>query len=156
MMNLIDILAVVGMFALRIGVPIAVMSGMVYLLKRLDQRWEAEARAQQQARMSQQAAEQPAQRPSERPAPGKRVPAPSAPIPFIPPPAYPTSPQPGLMMAQPSQSCWDRWGCSESAKAKCAAPQHPGVPCWQARFDAEGKIPEACVNCEYFQRYPLM
>jgi hypothetical protein len=59
------------------------------------------------------------------------------------------------MMAA-SQHCWDVKGCSEAAKASCAAPTNPGVPCWQARLDAAGKIPEECVECDIFQRYPSM
>jgi hypothetical protein len=152
MIDFLDILVVIGMFALRIGVPVAIMAGLVYVLKRLDRRWEAEARAQQEARMRQPLVQQPAERPSR----ARRAPAPSAAIPFVPPPTYPVSSQPGLRMAALAQPCWDRWGCTQSAKAECAATQHPELPCWQARFDAEGKIPETCVSCEYFQRYPLM
>jgi hypothetical protein len=47
-------------------------------------------------------------------------------------------------------------GCNDTSKAQCAAPQHPDKPCWQARFDAEGAIPEDCVGCDIFQRYPMM
>ena len=45
MMDFIDLLGVIGMFLLRVGVPLAITVGVVYLLKRLDRRWEAEARA---------------------------------------------------------------------------------------------------------------
>lgn len=37
-----------------------------------------------------------------------------------------------------------------------AAPKHPEMPCWQARFDAQIHIPEDCVNCDFCQRYPLL
>ncbi len=152
MISFIDLLVVVGMFLLRFGVPLLVVVGIGYLLKRLDARWEAEARAQRAA----EAADQPAQRPSvpqpaERPATPKRlpIPAPMPQQPFIIPPAMARDSaaqvaQPGLMAQPPGQ------------RANCAAPQKPGMPCWQTRFDAEGKIPEDCVNCDIFQRYPLM
>ena len=162
MMNFTDILVMVGMFALRIGVPVAIMAGMVYLLKRLDRRWEIEARAEQSKRAAQEAVRQPvlpqpAERPgrAEQPAPSRRVPAP-APLPFIPPPAQPTAEQPGLSMAAVAQPCWDVWKCTEETRAKCAAGQHPEKPCWQARFEAEGQVPSECVQCKIFERYPLM
>lgn len=160
MLSFVDLLAVVGFFALRIGVPLLVMAGIVYLLKRLDRRWEAEARAMQERA-------QPAARPAVRPAvqPGRprpatvvRVPASQPPLPWVPPPATGQRPtqQPGLMAAAAPQPCWTAKGCSESLLAQCAAPQHPELPCWQARFDAEGAIPEECVKCDVFQRYPMM
>ena len=152
MMNFTDILVLIGMFALRIGVPVAIMAGAVYMLKRLDRRWEAEARAEQEKRAVREAVQRPA---VPQPAPSRRVPAP-APLPFIPPPALPTTQQPGLRMAELAQPCYDVWKCTEENKAKCAAAQHPEKPCWQARFEAEGQVPGECVHCKIFERYPLM
>lgn len=43
---LIDSAAVAGMFILRLGVPLAITFGVAYLLRRLDKKWEAEARQQ--------------------------------------------------------------------------------------------------------------
>jgi hypothetical protein len=40
---LIDTIAVVGLFALRLGVPLAVTFAIAYGLKRLDARWQREA-----------------------------------------------------------------------------------------------------------------
>lgn len=156
MLNFTDIIVFAGMFLLRFGVPAAVTVGLVYLLKRLDRRWEAEARAYQATQTSaEKAAEQPAPQPVQRPAPIKRAPEPT--LPFITPPAHETPrPQPGLAAGQAVEHCWDTKGCSESTKAQCAAPSHPERSCWQARFDAEGQIPEDCVNCDTFQRFPLM
>jgi hypothetical protein len=148
MMNFIDLMAVIGMFLLRVGVPVAVTVGMVYLLKRLDRRWEMEARAERKAG---KAVEQPAGVPV---APSKPVPSPE--LPFIPPPAAPDRRiQPGLSAGpavQPGVSA--RPGRAE--KALCSAPQNTGKACWQVRFDSEGQIPEECVNCDIFQRYPVM
>jgi len=50
---LIDSAAVVGLFILRLGVPLAITFGVAYLLRRLDRKWEAEA--QQQAAGRQEA-----------------------------------------------------------------------------------------------------
>ncbi len=46
MSTLTDVLMIIGLFTLRIGVPLAVIVSLAYLLKRLDRRWEAEARKQ--------------------------------------------------------------------------------------------------------------
>lgn len=43
--ELTEILIVIGMFALRLGVPVGLTVAIGYLLRRLDSRWEAEARA---------------------------------------------------------------------------------------------------------------
>ena len=160
MLDFLDLIGLLGMVFLRFGIPVILMAGAAYFLKRLDARWEAELRATQSAEEGEQPAiapEAPARpaRPAQR-----RAPAPG-PLPtFVPPPAGKSVPlqqgaQPGMMMAA-TEHCWDIKGCSDAAKASCAAPANPGVPCWQARLDAEGKIPEACVECDIFQRYPTM
>jgi hypothetical protein len=41
---LIDAAAVAGMFILRVGIPIAITLVVAYALKRLDAKWQAEAR----------------------------------------------------------------------------------------------------------------
>jgi hypothetical protein len=148
MMNFIDLMAVIGMFLLRVGVPLGITVGMVFLLKRLDRRWEMEARAERKAG---KAAVQPAKAPV---APGKPVPSPE--LPFVPPPATPDRRiQPGVSAGpaiQPGLSAKS----SRTEKAMCSAPQNADRPCWQVRFDAEGQIPEECVGCDVFQRYPIM
>jgi hypothetical protein len=162
MISFTDVLILIGMFFLRVGVPLIVILGLGYLLKRLDARWEAEARAQRAAEIAKQQAAQPsAPGPAELPSAAKRAPTPAPSLPFAIPPAIAPGPpgqgiQPGLLAQQPAAHCWDVKRCSESKRAACAAAQYPQVPCWQARFDSEGHIPEECVNCEIFQRYPLM
>jgi hypothetical protein len=151
MINFTDMLVFTGMLFLRFGVPLLVVIGIGYLLKRLDRRWEAEAWAEQaKAKAAEVPAEQPAV-PAPRPAVPARTPVPAPVLPFIPPPVRETPrPQPGMMVSKASQTG------SVASKAKCGAPQQPGKPCWQARFDAEGAIPEECVGCDIFQHYPLM
>lgn len=157
MINFTDMLVFTGMLFLRFGVPLLVVVSIGYLLKRLDRRWEAEAWAEQEkVKAAEAPAEQPAV-PAPRPAVPARKPVPAPALPFIPPQVREAPrPQPGMMMAKPAQPCWEVKGCSDASKAKCAAPQHPEKPCWQARFDAEGAIPEDCVGCDIFQRYPMM
>jgi hypothetical protein len=159
MINFTDMLVFAGMLFLRFGVPLLIVIGIGYLLKRLDRRWEAEAWAEQRKA---QAAEVPAEQPSvpaptQRPTVPARTPVPAPVLPFIPPPVRETPrPQPGMTVSRGGQPCYDVKGCSDTSKAQCAAPQHPEKPCWQARFDAEGAIPEDCVGCDIFQRYPMM
>jgi hypothetical protein len=43
-----EILVVVGLFILRLGVPLAIMLAIGYGLRRLDARWEAEATARRE------------------------------------------------------------------------------------------------------------
>lgn len=157
MPNFVDFLVFLGMVMLRFGAPLLVVVGLGYLLKRLDKRWEAEAREY----AAKHASEQPAARPeAPRPTLPARQPVQTPQMPFIiPPPSTRDSrqqlAQPGIMAAV-GKPCWDAKGCGDTAKAQCAAPQHPDQPCWQARFDAEGQIPDECVGCEIFQRHPIM
>jgi hypothetical protein len=140
-------MAVIGMFLLRVGVPLGITVGMVYLLKRLDRRWEMEARAERKAG---KVVEQPVGVPD---SPSKRAPSPE--LPFIPPPAPDRRIQPGVTAAQAVQPGLGTKS-SRAEKAQCSAPQNVDKPCWQVRFDAEGKIPDECVGCDIFQRYPVM
>lgn len=173
MPNFVDLLVFFGMVTLRFGAPALVLAGLVYGLKRLDRRWEAEARDY--------AAKHPEARPTvqptaPRPAAPVRMPTPAKePVaPFVIPPVIKDQRiQPGLSAATPvapaassvqaaaaksavSAACWDMKGCSPAVKSQCAAAQHPDQPCWQSRFDAEGQIPEDCVKCDVFQRYPTV
>lgn len=155
-----DLLLVIGMAVLRFGVPVLVIGLLAYGLKRLDRKWEAEARDYAAQHPEAREAVQPTapQPTAPRPVMPARTPAPTKTpnLPFIIPPVVKDQRiQPGLAAAA-SSACWDVKGCSPTAKAQCAAPQHPDQPCWQARFDAEGQIPEECVKCDVFQRYPAM
>jgi hypothetical protein len=164
MIDFVDMAVVAGMMFLRIGVPLLIVLAIGYGLKRLDRRWEAEARA----REAKMASEQPGIRP-QVPAPQPTVPArrpgkqpvTPQPLPFVPPAALNKESQRPVMYAQAGMSaagkhCWDEKGCSDNKKQTCAAATHPEQPCWQARFNAEGHIPEECVHCDIFQRYPSM
>jgi hypothetical protein len=151
MISLSDIVVLLGMFVVRIGIPLGVVLLLGYFLKRLDRRWEAEARAERAAAA---AAEQPAAQPAApRPVRRSGVDIPGPQLPFEPVPLR--IPQPGLVLID-GRHCWDVKGCSEQSKAKCPATQHPDMPCWQARMESEGRMPDACPDCDIFQRYPLM
>jgi hypothetical protein len=86
MIDFTDIAVFIGMLLLRVGVPAMIVLGVGYFLKRLDRRWEAEARAYQAKVAAQQPAEQPTVQP-EAPAPSRRPgkqPVTPQPLPFIP------------------------------------------------------------------------
>jgi hypothetical protein len=151
MINILDIAVLFGMVIVRIGIPLGVVLLLGYFLKRLDRRWEAEARAERTAAA---AAEQPVARPAApRPVRPSGVDIPGPQLPFEPIPLR--IPQPGLVLIN-EKHCWDVKGCSEQSKAKCPAVQHPNIPCWQARMESEGQIPATCPDCDIFQRHPLM
>lgn len=157
MPNFVDFLVFVGMVMLRFGIPLLLVVGLAYLLKRLDRRWEAEAYEY----AAKQAAAQPeAPRPAVEPELPVRQPVPAPQLPFIIPPAPARDQrqqlaQPGMMTsaADPNRSA----SRSEpSGKARCSAPQGGNQPCWQTRLEAENKIPDECVSCDIFQRHPVM
>jgi hypothetical protein len=173
MISLWDIIVVIGMFVLRIGAPLGIVLALGYFLKRLDARWEAEARMEQgEAKPAALTTV-----PSIAPGLARRLPAdvPGQQLPFVPglgrqqqpgvglAPGQQLSAGPGLvgqshpgLALKPGQHCWDVKGCSAEAKARCPAAKSSGAPCWQARLKAEGQIPETCLTCNIFQSYPLM
>ncbi len=53
-----EVLVVVGMFILRLGVPLMIVVAVGYLLRRLDSRWEAEAQAETQLKREMEAAQE--------------------------------------------------------------------------------------------------
>ena len=155
MISFTDGLILFGMFLLRFGLPLAIIVGLGYLLKRLDRRWEREAREAQAAGQDiQPAAPQPAA-PAPRPQPARRsgvdVPGPQSPFD----PAFGKHIQPGpALAAAPVRHCWDAKHCSAEKLAHCVAAKNPDVPCWQARLKAERQMPEACFDCDIYKNYP--
>jgi hypothetical protein len=143
-MNVIsDVLAILGLFVLRFGIPVFVTLGLAYLLKRLDRHWEEEARLNQQP----------------QPSVEKRLPArPARAGVDIAGRQSPYMPSPGLAMntATATIHCWDKKHCTEEGKALCAAFAHPDQPCWEARTVAAGQLPVTCPTCDIYQHYPLM
>ncbi len=112
--RLYEILAIFGMFILRLGVPLILTLGVGYLLRRLDRSWEAEATARRRALDAEILA---------------------AHLPQI---------------SASEQPCWDLRSCPSQTQAGCAARSRPGVACWIARYQAEGKLPAACAGCTMF------
>ncbi|MCX7852718.1 MAG: hypothetical protein N2383_08040 [Caldilineales bacterium] len=124
---LMDILVIIGMFLLRLGLPLALVLALGYGLRRLDARWEAEARRQ---------------RPEVTPEP---LPA-----------AWPVG-MPAVWATGPASAvdvfglpCWQLRGCDPARREQCPAYRQPDGPCWLARAEAEGALPAACATCLIF------
>jgi hypothetical protein len=47
--------------------------------------------------------------------------------------------------------CWDLKHCETNNVAKCAACQHPQLPCWLAIQVAGGKVREECFTCRLYR-----
>lgn len=132
MENLTNTLLIIALFVLRLGVPLLLTLGIAYVLRRLDARWQAEARAQQEPAAT---AAKVQQRPVQPAAPG----------------AGPMLPQVALAKDSAGLPCWSIKGCTEAMMAGCAACQQPDLPCWVARTRAEGRLPATCKGCDLYQ-----
>ncbi|MCO6450897.1 MAG: hypothetical protein J5I90_08950 [Caldilineales bacterium] len=126
-MSFVDFLVIIGMFLIRIGIPIMITIAVAVVLRRLDAKWEVELR--------QQAAADP------QPQPEKPV-RPSVGI------QYP-QPLPATLTAIDifGKPCWDIHDCQPAQKATCPAVAQPESPCWLAKFQSMGKMPDQCYNC---------
>lgn len=112
--------AVVGMFVLRLGVPVAITVAVSYWLHRLDAKWKAEALARKADTVVAAKQEIGAFKPAL--ATFKAI----------------------------DQPCWLFNNCGEAAYSQCAAHDSPDLPCWMARLRAESRLPSGCPQCELF------
>ena len=132
MESLTNIWSIALLFSLRLGVPLLLTLVLGYLLKRLDSRWQAEAREERRAREATAATRQVA----------------------VPKPIGQRSPQFMVALDSPgAMPCWMVKGCTEAMRTACAATHQPNVPCWQARTVAEGPLPAECKGCD--QHIPM-
>ena len=46
--------------------------------------------------------------------------------------------------------CWVFNNCEEKQRENCVAYQQPDKPCFTARMQAEGNLPEKCADCEIY------
>ncbi|MBX7236441.1 MAG: hypothetical protein K1X65_18800 [Caldilineales bacterium] len=146
---LLDILVILGMFFLRLGVPLLLVVGVGYLLRRLDARWEAEAR--EQAGTATRSI-----RPEQRPGAGQPAPLPARPAQRPLPGGWPGPQRLPAFAGGPTvmdvfgQPCWAINDCDPAARAECPAYHQPENPCWLARFQADGHLPDRCQQCPIF------
>lgn len=133
MESLPNVLLLVLMFFLRLAVPLLITAAIAYGLKRLDAKWQAESERQSEAQQTVAVAFQPA--------------VAAAGLGTVPSMAMPLASS-ALTSSVP---CWSVMGCSDAARAKCAASYQPDKPCWAARQEAEGKLPAKCRDCHLYQ-----
>jgi uncharacterized membrane protein YraQ (UPF0718 family) len=109
-------MAVFGMFILRLGVPLTITVAVGYWLRRLDDRWQAEALARQaEAAVARQQGE------------------------------------PAIEMFRViGKNCCEVNNCPEGTFHCCPAHQNADMPCWMARYRAEGRLPAKCYRCQLF------
>ncbi len=129
MISLTEVLYIIGLFVLRLGVPIAITLTIAYFLHRLDARWEKEARLEQEAGRVTKEAEKKK---------GVSLPQPVMPAPMP------------IALDSYGKPCWEIKDCDSIQTADCPARQDSSVPCWQARRQEEGRIPLECYHCEIF------
>jgi hypothetical protein len=59
------------------------------------------------------------------------------------------APQPASALL--SLPCWVTNTCPEKQRVDCAAFRNAGLPCWEARRQAEGALPGRCADCPRYQ-----
>jgi len=57
--------------------------------------------------------------------------------------------------AMPQVRCWEQRGCPPERRASCPAYARPDVACWQVFRGADGRLHEACLNCDVFRKAPV-
>jgi hypothetical protein len=118
-----EVTIIAAMFVLRLGVPVAVICLVSYLLRRLDARWQAEAAARRQ-QLALTCAEANLAR-------GNAAIAPA-------------------VVSLIQEPCWEYRACPEAVRARCPAYLSPRLPCWIARGQSAGEVPGQCCNCPIF------
>lgn len=51
--------------------------------------------------------------------------------------------------------CWEQHPCTPEQRAACPAYQSNQMPCWQVFRDADGRLREACMECDVFLAAPV-
>lgn len=134
MESLTNIWSITFLFVLRLGVPLIVTLAIGYVLKRLDARWQAEAREDRKVREA--VTRQPV----------------TAPIPV----GQRTVPGLNALDTSGAMPCWMVKGCTDAMRAACAATHQPNLACWKARTIAEGRLPSECKGCELHVPMPYV
>lgn len=50
--------------------------------------------------------------------------------------------------------CWEQKGCLPEQRSRCAAFQHPDIPCWAIVRVTEGQLRPQCADCAIFAPRP--
>ena len=51
--------------------------------------------------------------------------------------------------------CWEQRNCPPERRNSCRAYAQTGIPCWQVFRDKDGRLREACFDCEVFRKAPV-
>jgi hypothetical protein len=57
----------------------------------------------------------------------------------------------GAVVPMPQVRCWEQRGCPPERQASCPAYGRPDMPCWQVFRGANGRLQEACLDCDIFK-----
>ncbi len=153
-------LVLIGLFILRILVPVALTVGLGYLLLRLDKRWQEEAQKAREE-VDEDLVDEQSNVPSREPAQPMEVPTGLSWGSSLPPrqPAFALQERaekavniPPVLPALAEAPCWMIQNCDPAKRVKCAATQHPEMPCWLARLQDEGVLPASCPQCQLFNQ----
>jgi hypothetical protein len=52
-------------------------------------------------------------------------------------------------------ACWEQRQCSAEKRALCPAYQNSHMPCWQVFRATDGRLREACMECDVFLSAPV-
>lgn len=126
MNSILQGLSIIGLFLLRLAVPLAITFVIAYYLRRLDAKWEKELQKEKTQ---------------------TEATTPSLATPVLQMSTNVTIPTAKDLFGVP---CWRLHNCQQTRKEQCAAFQNPELPCWWARFRAEGHIPRQCYTCQIF------
>lgn len=140
--RLSDALVIIGLFVLRLGVPLSLTLAIGYALRRLDARWQAEAETRARAGSG------------DEPETFERVHPQQQPKSSVWSVVRQPVPQPALVADSAGAPCWSLKGCTEAMRLGCAATYQLGIPCWEARRRAEGRLPATCKGCDLYRPYP--
>jgi hypothetical protein len=56
--------------------------------------------------------------------------------------------------AQNANACWSVIGCDSELRQDCPGFKQQMIPCWLARTQAEGALPEECPTCPLYKETP--
>lgn len=119
-----ELLSLLGLFVLRIGVPVALIGLLTWWLARLDRKWQAEpiVRPPLPAAMTGSSTSEPSSTDDASNRPIIQVP------------------------------CWVFRACSPERRAKCAVYQAQDCsrPCWRIHLARDGRLPAGCRTCAIF------
>jgi hypothetical protein len=59
-------------------------------------------------------------------------------------------PRPALKVPTITIPCWVTRDCPPDKADDCPAKAFPAIPCWMARMQVEGRLPDTCPDCPIY------